>query len=97
MMMIKHIVFFKLKENTPSACQEVKERLLTMKNSIEVLQKIEVGINFSTEERAYDIALLTDFESKEDLDTYAKHPFHQDIITFMKSVSISSKVVDYKY
>ncbi len=95
--MVKHIVFFKLKENTPIDAETIKERLLTMKEHIEVLQNIEVGINFAQEERAYDIALLTDFNSEKDLNIYAKHPFHQNIITFMKEVAISSKVVDYKY
>jgi hypothetical protein len=95
--MVKHIVFFKLKDSSQSTSKKVKERLLTMKENIEVLRAIEVGINFAKEERAYDLALLTDFDSQEDLDTYALHPFHQEIITYMKSVSLSSKVVDYKY
>jgi hypothetical protein len=95
--MVKHIVFFKLKNNTQAHCQEIQTKLLTMKENIEVLQDIEVGINFAEEERAYDLALLTEFKTEEDLDIYAKHPFHQNIITFMKSVAISSKVVDYKY
>ena len=95
--MVKHIVFFQLKNNTPQQAEEVKEKLLTMKENIEVLQDIEVGINFAQEERAYDIALITSFKNREDLNTYAKHPFHQNIITYMQSVSISSKVVDYKY
>jgi len=95
--MVKHIVFFKLEDNSIAHCEQVKNRLLTMKENIEVLKNIEVGINFAEEERAYDLALLTDFESEENLTIYAKHPFHQDIITYMKSVSVSSKVVDYKY
>ena len=95
--MVKHIVFFKLEDNSKHHCEEVKKRLLTMKENIDVLKNIEVGINFAKEERAYDLALLTDFESEENLTIYAKHLFHQDIITYMKSVSISSKVVDYKY
>lgn len=95
--MVKHIVFFKLEENSEAHCLVVKERLLTMKKNIKILQNIEVGINFSDEERAYDLALLTDFDSEESLNIYAKHPFHQDIITYMKSIAISSKVVDYKY
>jgi len=95
--MVKHIVFFKLADNSKAHCEEVKNRLLTMKDNINVLRDIEVGINFAKEERAYDLALLTDFESQEDLNIYAKHPFHQDIITFMKSIAVSSKVVDYKY
>lgn len=95
--MVKHIVFFKLENKTQAHAEEVKNRLLTMKENIEILKNIEVGINFAEEERAYDLALLTDFESEENLTIYAKHPFHQDIITYMKSVSVSSKVVDYKY
>jgi len=95
--MVKHIVFFKLEDNSSLNCEVIKERLLTMRENIEVLKNIEVGINFADEERAYDLALLTDFESEKDLTIYAQHPFHQDIITYMKSVSVSSKVVDYKY
>ena len=95
--MVKHIVFFKLKDKSQSHCDVVKAKLLTMKENIEILQDIEVGINFTEEERAYDLALLTDFKTQEDLNTYAKHPFHQNIITYMKQIAISSKVVDYKY
>ncbi len=95
--MVKHIVFFKLEDNTQAHCEVVKERLLTMQNKIEVLKDIEVGINFAQEDRAYDLALVTTFASQEDLTIYAKHPFHQDIIAYMKSVAVSSKVVDYKY
>jgi hypothetical protein len=95
--MVKHIVFFKLKDKSQAHCEIVREKLLTMKNNIEVLQDIEVGINFADEERAYDLALLTAFKNREDLNTYAKHPFHQDIITYMKQIAVSSKVVDYKY
>jgi len=95
--MIKHIVFFKLKDKSEAHCHIVKEKLMTMKENIKILKDIEVGINFSEEERAYDIALLTDFENREDLNIYAKHPFHQTIIAYMKSIAISSKVVDYKY
>ncbi len=95
--MVKHIVFFKLEDNSLENCEQVKQRLLTLKEHIDVLKNIEVGINFAQEDRAYDLALLTDFNSKEDLDIYAKHPFHQDIISFIKTVALTSKVVDYKY
>jgi len=95
--MVKHIVFFKLEDNSKEHCEKVKERLLTMRENIKILKNIEVGINFAEEERAYDLALLTDFDSEENLTIYVKHPFHQDIITYMKSVAVSSKVVDYKY
>ncbi len=66
-----------------------------MRGEIDVLKDIEVGINFSKEERAYDIVLITEFDSKEDLKAYASHPFHQKIISYMKTTAKSSKVVDF--
>jgi hypothetical protein len=95
--MIKHIVFFKLKENSDEQKKVVKERLMSLKDKVEVLKNIEVGINFSTEDRAYDLALLTDFNTKEDLSIYANDEYHQEIIKYIKSVTLSSKVVDYIY
>ena len=95
--MIKHIVFFKLEDNSVEQKNIVKERLMSLKENVKVLRHIEVGINFSNEDRAYDLALLTDFEREEDPDIYAKDEYHQEVIKFIKSVAVSSKVVDYKY
>ncbi|MCH9813703.1 MAG: Dabb family protein [Epsilonproteobacteria bacterium] len=95
--MVKHIVFIKLENNSEENKTEVQERLLTMKDAIGVLQKIEVGLNFANEDRAYDIALLTDFDSKKDLGIYATHPYHMEIVSYLKTVALSSKVVDFQY
>ena len=95
--MVKHIVFFKLNNNSLKKKEEVKSKLLSLKGKVEVLKNIEVGLNFADEARAYDIALLTDFESEDDLKTYALHPYHLEIVEYIKSVTVSSKVVDFKY
>ncbi len=95
--MVKHIVFFKLKENSQEKKEEVKSKLLSLKGKVEVLKNIEVGLNFADEARAYDIALLTDFENEEDLKSYAIDPYHLEIVEYIKSVTVSSKVVDFKY
>jgi hypothetical protein len=94
---IKHIVFIKLEDNNSVNTKALKDRILTMKDKIAVLKRIEVGINFSKEERAYDLALLTDFNSREDLDSYAINPLHIDVIKFIKSFNAITKVVDYEY
>ncbi len=95
--MVRHIVFFKLKDNSENIKQEVKKQLLWLKESINILQSIEVGFNFSKEDRAYDIVLITDFNSKEDLTTYATHKAHLKVIKYIKTVAIDTKVVDYEY
>ncbi|WP_200762834.1 Dabb family protein [Nitrosophilus alvini] len=92
--MVKHIVFMKFPDKT--VLENVKAKLLSMKGNIKELKDIEVGINFSPEERAYHIALTTLFESKEALENYAVHPYHQDIIKYLKSLGVESKVVDYE-
>lgn len=95
--MIKHIVFFKLEDNSEANKEAVKERIMGMKGKIDVLKHIEVGVNFSPEERAFDLALVTDFETKEDLQAYAIHPLHVEVVTFLKSINTVTKVVDYVY
>lgn len=95
--MVKHIVFFKLSDNSQENKERVKLKLLSLQEKVEELQKIEVGINFCEEDRAYDIALLTDFKDKEDLETYAMHPYHLEVVSYIKKVADSSKVVDFLY
>jgi hypothetical protein len=95
--MIKHIVFFKLEDNSEANKEAVKTRIMGMKGKIALLKHIEVGVNFSPEERAFDLALVTDFETKEDLQAYAIHPLHVEVVTFLKSINTVTKVVDYVY
>ena len=95
--MIKHIVFFKLEDNSEANKEAVKTRIMGMNGKIDLLKHIEVGVNFSPEERAFDLALVTDFETKEDLQAYAIHPLHVEVVTFLKSINTVTKVVDYVY
>jgi tRNA G37 N-methylase Trm5 len=95
--MVKHIVFLKLEDNSSEHKKFVQEKIMSMKGKIEVLKYIEVGINFSEEERAYDLALISDFESKEDLQSYAVNPLHVEVIKYLKSTNTITKVVDYEY
>lgn len=91
--MVRHIVFMKFPDF--SLAQEAKEKLLSMKNNIDELVDIEVGIDFGRSERSFDLALVTTFESKEDLDKYRVHPYHQEIVKWLKANETETKVVDY--
>jgi len=95
--MVKHIVFLKLEDNSEENKKIFQEKIMSMQGKIDVLKHIEVGINFSKEERAFDLALITDFESKEDLQSYAVNPVHVEIIKFLRAAKCISKVVDYEY
>ena len=92
--MIRHIVFMKFPDF--SVAQEAKEKLMSMKGQIPQLQDIEVGIDFSRSLRSYDLALVTTFNTKEDLESYRVHPYHQEIVAWLKSQNTETKVVDYE-
>lgn len=94
--MIGHIVLFKFKnENKVQNMEKAKEMLLGLEDTIDVLEHIEVGINFDQAERAMDMSIYSLFENKENLNIYACHPSHLEVVDFIKSVTEYSKVCDY--
>lgn len=93
--MIKHIVLFKLEDNSPKHCKYIRAMILDLKDRIDVIRDFEVGINFCNEERAYDMSLISSFDSTDDLEIYAKHPDHLEVISYLKSQNTLTKVVDY--
>ena len=94
--MIVHIVMFKFKdENKDANLKEAREELNALVDLVPNLKLMEVGINFTVAERAFDLSIYSTFDTKEDLDAYAIHPEHLKVVEFIKSVTIESKVVDY--
>ncbi len=95
--MIRHVVFFKTQDNDMEVKKDLQEKILSLKEKINVIKYYQVGINFSKEDRAYDLVLISDFDTKEDLCSYANHPEHLRIISSVKSKNITTKVVDFEY
>ena len=95
--MIRHIVFFKLKDNSTKNKQQIKEIILPLEKKIDVIKFYQVGINFSNEDRAYDLALISDFDSIDDLGSYATHPEHLKVIAQIKDKGVTTKIVDFEY
>ena len=94
--MIVHIVMFKFKEeNRESNILKAKELLNALEGKISELVSMEVGVNFDTADRAFDLSLYSKFQTKEDLNAYAIHSEHLKVVEFIKSVASESKVVDY--
>ena len=94
--MVKHIVMFDFKEeNKEQNLLEAKAMLEALLESVPTLKTMEVGINFSQEERAMDMSLYSEFENQDGLEAYAVHPEHLKVVEFIKSVATASKVSDY--
>lgn len=93
---IKHIVCFKLRDNSEAECLKAKEILLSMKDNVPLLRGIEVGTDFLHSERSYDVILQVMLDSVKDLEAYQSDPYHCSVVKkYMHSVRESSVAVDY--
>lgn len=95
--MIRHIVMFKLKEaNKAENISKLKSALDGLQEKIYLVKYLETGVNFNENPRAYDLVLVTDFNSKEDLEQYRVHPEHVKVVELIKEVNYTTTVVDYE-
>lgn len=95
--MIRHIVCFKLKDNTAEACQKTKEILLSMKSLVPQIISMEVGTDFLHSPRSYDILLQVTLQDKDALDAYQNDPYHCGVVKkHMHAVQSASISVDYE-
>jgi len=94
--MIKHIVFFKLPQESMDKKDLLVEKLNNLKEQIDFIRALEVGINFLDSDRAFDVSLTVIVDSKEVLGNYATHENHLPVVEFIKANNIETKVVDYE-
>ena len=99
--MIKHIVLWKLKESAEGADKrqnalKVKAMLEALNGRIPGLLCLEVGLDFNPTDESADIALYSEFESREALDLYQRHPEHEAVKPFVGAVRLERRVVDYE-
>lgn len=99
--MIKHIVMFKLldqysKEERKRIASELKVSLDELPQKIKEIKDYEVGINISNAGNAYDMVLVSLFESMEALEAYRVHQAHQAVVAKIKEHKKETIAVDYE-
>jgi hypothetical protein len=94
--MIKHIVFIKLKDRSEESVAATVAVLRNMEGKIPQIISIEVGADIIHSERSFDIALNVVLASLEDLQAYQVHPEHQVVIAHINGVKEVSYAVDYE-
>ncbi|MCF6242834.1 MAG: Dabb family protein, partial [Bacteroidales bacterium] len=87
--MIKHIVMFKLSnkytpEERKRTATELKALLDELPQKISEIKAYEVGVNISKSANAYDLVLVSLFESMETLEAYRVHEAHQAVVAKIK-------------
>jgi len=98
--MLKHIVMWQFKDEAEGKTKaenllHVKKLLESLPGRIPFIRKLEVGMNEYPSSMAFDMVLVTEFDSKEDLDLYAVHPEHVKVSEFVGKVRSARGVVDY--
>ena len=97
--MIVHIVLFNVKETSQTKQENIlqfKTALDALPNHIREIQKLEVGLNFNESPNGWDLSLYTEFNSKEDLNTYQIHPEHLKVVELVKQITTDRAVSDYE-
>jgi len=94
--MIKHIVCFKLKDNSDEEVKKAADILLSMNGKVPTARSIEVGCDFLHSPRSYDIILQVVVDSPEALDEYQNDEYHCSVVKkHMHEVAEASIAVDY--
>jgi len=96
---------WKLKEEAEGATKEknaekMKLILEGLKVNIDEIKSVEVGINITEDDEeagsAFDVVLISDFETELDYTMYTRNAHHKKAIEFINSVIEKRHFVDYK-
>jgi len=94
--MIRHIVFFKLKEGiSKKEADGFVQELLDLKKHIAFVRDIEVCRDEGRKHNSYDLALNSLFDTMEHVEEYAIHPAHVKVLETVKKLCDSTVKVDY--
>lgn len=99
--MIKHIVFWTLKESADGRdahgnALELKSRLEPLADVVPGIIRLEVGIDVGRTPASADVALYSEFADAAALDAYQEHPEHVAVAEWLNAVRESRAVVDYE-
>ena len=76
--------------------QIIKSKLEALNGKIPGVNKVEVGFDFLQSEASADLALYSEFESREALQNYQNYPEHVEIKKLMSELTRERFVVDYE-
>jgi hypothetical protein len=80
-----------------SVRNDLKKRLDALPPVINEIKAFETGINMYSGPGIWDLVLVSEFESSEDLEKYRVHPAHRKVVEFFKTVKDISASVDYEF
>ncbi|MEP7338767.1 MAG: Dabb family protein [Acidobacteriota bacterium] len=96
--MIRHLVLFRFKTDTPqSDRQAFLDMLRALPSKISEIMDFEAGFDVVRSPRAFDLALVASYADLAALDRYAKHEHHLPVIERSKEICEQVASVDYEF
>lgn len=97
--MVRHVVMWKFlaeaeQKSKKENMQLVQEQLYALVAKIPEIKRMEIGMDVKGTEASMDLMLLTEFDSLKTLKTYAEHPEHVKVASFVRKVTESRVVLD---
>jgi len=83
------------KLNDKSDAEEMKRALLSMKGQVACLLEIEVGINVSTHQSAYDVVFIGSFADDQALLEFESDEFHKGVGNTISKLRDHRVVIEY--
>ena len=96
--MIKHIVCWRVDDapKTQEYCDGADAILKEMREEIQGMLHIELGVDKSRTDMSSDLVLYSEFESWDALAHYDKHPVHQKLKDYLGPLRTERRVADYE-
>ncbi len=92
--MVKHLVLFRLKEKTPQSSRQLMDAFVGLPEKIEEIQHLEVGEDFKTTPKSFDVALSVEFGDQEALSAFSVHPEYVPVLDLIHEICSEYAVVD---
>jgi hypothetical protein len=98
--MLKHIVMWKVRGDDAATRARhidlVKTEFESLRGRIPGLLHLEIGVDESRADYAFDVVLYSEFASREALAAYAEHPEHLRVRRALGDVRTARHQVDYE-
>jgi hypothetical protein len=75
--------------------ETIKAALESLPDKISEIKSYEIGLNIAVSDVAYDIILISEFNTMKDLMLYKDHPEHIKVLEIIAESKDNSVVVDY--
>ena len=92
--MVKHLILFRLKEKTPQSSRQLVDAFAGLPEKIEEIQHLEVGEDFKSTPKSFDVALSVEFDGREALSAFSIHPEYVPVLDLIHEICSEYAVVD---